>query len=291
MYVRSWLVTVGLVLVAASTGSTAATASNKVTTGAGAVRLSVLDADTAVLSYRAHGVDWAVTAEGAVNARFPNAHVSQVSFRLTYHQGSATGGTCGRYDGPPLPWLVAACKGTKGDYWAAQAWPRNAPNYGATATGVAAEDDLRLSHWRGPLPVLTVKEDWAYRRYDHLYGSLTYLGRPMFGFGTTRPGNPTDRFGVLLYLDTLDPAYGRGWRRENSFVTHRGSGIFCYGFFPHGAHPAGTGKAYRITLVGPGVLPDLLWEAKAPGPYNAAQDAIANADQQAHYTDGLCRAN
>jgi hypothetical protein len=29
------------------------------------------------------------------------------------------------------------------------------------------------------------------------------------------------------------PAYGRGWRRENSFVTTKGTGVFCYGFYRH----------------------------------------------------------
>ena len=268
-----------------------ALASNKVTTGATAVSISVVDANAAILSYRAHGSAWTVTATGAINARFPNPRAQQLSFKLVYHQGEGGSGGCRRYDGPPLPWLVAACKGVRGDYWAAQAWPRNLPNYGAPATGVAAEYDLRLSHWRGPLPTLRVGEDWTYRQYDHLYGSLTYMGRPMYGFGTTRPGNPTDRFGVLLYLDTFDPAYGPGWRRENSFVTHKGSGIFCYGFFPHPPHPSGQGKAYRLTVVGPGVLPDLYWQAKAPGLYDSARDAAANAEQRAHFTDKLCHAN
>lgn len=185
--------------------------SNKVTTGATAVHLSVVDANTAVVSYVAHGVGWSVSATGAVNARFPHPHGSQVALRFTYHKSQPSdipGGGCRRYDGPPLPWLVAACKGVRGDYWAAQAWPRNLPNYGVRATGVAAEWDLRLSHWRGPLPVLHIGLDWAYRRYDHLYGSFTYRGKPMYGFGTTGPGDPTDRFGVLLYLDTFDSAYG-----------------------------------------------------------------------------------
>ena len=29
-------------------------------------------------------------------------------------------------------------------------------------------------------------------------------------------------------------AYGSGWRRENSFLSHHGTGAFCYGFYPHG---------------------------------------------------------
>jgi hypothetical protein len=279
-----------LLLTLASPSS--AEASNKVTSGASNVALSVVDANTAVVSYTAKGRRWWVTASGAVNARFPNPSVRQVGFRLNYSQSAAAPVQCRRYVGPPLAWVVAACKGVAGDYWAVQAWQRNLPNYGVKpALPEHAEFDLRISHWKGPLPVYTVKLDWTYRRFDHLYGSLTYLGRPMYGFGTTTPGDPTDKYGVLIYLDTFNPAYGPGWRRENSFVTHKGSGIFCYGFFPHGAYPSGQGSAYRATVVGPGVLPDQMWQRKAPGPYDATKDALANAEQRAKYTDRLCRAN
>jgi hypothetical protein len=268
-----------------------ALASNKITAGATDVHLGLVDANTAVISYRVHGQRWSVTAAGAINARFPSRVVRQVGLRLTYSQSDRSG-QCRPYDGPALPWLVAACKSANGDYWAAQSWPRNLPNFGRTPARLQdAEWDLRLSHWRGALPVLTVKVDWAYRQYDHLYGSLTYRGRPMYGFGTTTPGNPTDKYGVLIYLDTFNPIYGLGWQRENSFVTHNASGIFCYGLYHHGSLPSGKGEAYRATAVGPGVLPDLMWQGSAPGPYDPAQDAIANAEQRAQYTDGLCRAN
>jgi hypothetical protein len=266
--------------------------SNKIASSAADVHLGVLDADTAVIAYRANGERWAVTATRAINARFPSPSFPQAKFHRTYSKGGHAAGECRPYDGPPLPWLVAACKGVNGDYWAAQAWPRNLPNYGVTPwRAVDAEWDLRLSHWRGPLPVLTVKVDWAYRQYDHLYGSLTYLGRPMYGFGTTPAGNPTDRHGVLVYLDTLNPVYGPGWQRENSFVTHRGSGVFCYGFYPHGTVPSGRGEAYRTTVVGPGVFPDLMWQGSAPGAFDPFADAIANAEQRTTYADRLCRPN
>lgn len=285
-----WGCLVGLVLLALAPSS--AGGSNKITSGATNVALSVVNGNTAVVSYAAKGKRWWVTASGAINARFPNPGVQQVGFRLNYSQSPGSAGQCRSYDGPALPWLVAACKGVAGDYWVVQAWQRNLPNFGVTPTlPEQSEFDLRLSHWKGPLPVFTVKLDWAYRMYDHLYGSLTYRGRPMHGFGTTTPGNPTDKFGVLIYLDSLNPAYGPGWRRENSFVTHKGSGIFCYGFFPHGAYPSGKGSAYRATVVGPGVLPDQMWQQNAPGPYDAAKDALANAEQKAQYTDKLCRAN
>jgi len=272
-----------------------ADASNKITTGATAVTLSVLGPDDAIVGYRDNGITWSAEATGATNARLPTHSADQVGFAFTYRQGGIPAdkkGTCAKYDGPPLQWLVAACKGKNGDYWAVQAWQRNLPNYGVAPTvAEQSEADLRLSHWKGPLEVFTIKQDWAYRQYDHLYGSVTYQGKPLFGFGTTSYGAPTDKYGVLIYVDTMNSEYGSGWRRENSFVTHNPSGIFCYGFFPHAPHPAGKGAQYRATVVGSGVMPDMMWQAAAPGPYDPAKDAPANAEQKAHFTDNLCKAN
>ena len=36
---------------------------------------------------------------------------------------------------------------------------------------------------------------------------------------------------------------------------------------PHGSHPAGTGTAYRLTILGPGVTPDVSVTVNAPAPY------------------------
>src|SRR5262249_13675452 len=152
--------------------------------------------------------------------------------------------------------------------------------------------DLRLSHWRGPLEVFTVKQDWAYHRYDHLYGSVSYRGRGMHGFRTDRLGAPQDRYGILVYVDTFDSSYGSGWRREMGFVTHNPTGIFCYGFYQHvlpglPPFPPGNGTAYRATVVGPGVLPDVTWEAQARGGYERDADLLANAEQRTSFTDGV----
>jgi hypothetical protein len=157
-----------------------------------------------------------------------------------------------------------------GSSWALQAWQRSLPNYGVFASGARSAWDIRLSHWTGPLAALTVKTDWTYRRFDHLYGSLMYQGKPVYGFHTTRLGSPLDGYGRLIYVDTLDSRYGSGWHRENSFVAHRPKGIFCYGFFPHRGRPAGRGTRYRATAIGPGVTPDVLWQGPTPGPYNRA---------------------
>ncbi|MFN2468912.1 MAG: hypothetical protein ABR521_12370 [Gaiellaceae bacterium] len=135
-----------------------------------------------------------------------------------------------------------------------------------------------------------MKTDWAYAgRWEHLYGSLTYRGRPMYGFGTTSYGAPLDNWGNLIYLDSFNSAYGKGWKRVDSFVSHNPTGIFCYVLGTRGNRPAGNGERYRATAVGPGVLPDVLWTGESPGPYDRARDLEANEEQRRSYSDKLCR--
>lgn len=196
--------------------------------------------------------------------------------------------TCPAYDGPTLPWLVAACRAPDGSWWAVQRWPRKLPDYGASPTPTQAAMEVHLSHWTGPLPVVEIHLNWAYKRFDHLYGRLTYRGRPVYGFRSTPRGEPRDAYGRNVFVDTYDSAYGPGWRRENSFLTHNPNGTFCYGFYPHGGHPAGDGTRYRATIRGPGVTPDVMWEGTAPGPYDpAAQEAADRAILALH--DPLCK--
>jgi hypothetical protein len=185
--------------------------------------------------------------------------------------------TCPAYHGPRLAWQVAACTAPDGSDWAVQEWQRQLPDYGVDPTPKQAAWEVHLSHWTGALPVLTVHSNWAYaRRYDHLFGTFTYDGTGVYGFRSTRNGEPLDSFGRNLYLDTFDSAYGAGWRRENSFLTHKYGGSFCYGFYPHGSHPAGKGTEYRAIIIGPGVTPDVMWHGNAPGPYNPWIQAISD---------------
>ena len=138
---------------------------------------------------------------------------------------------------------MAGCKAPDGSYWALQAWQRMLPNYGLVATPKQAVWELRLSHWSGPIAELTVNLNWAYKKYHHIFGSFTYLGKPVHGFKSTPAGVPLDTFGRNLYLDTFDSAYAKGWMRENSFLMHKNTGMFCYGFYRHGARPEGDGTA------------------------------------------------
>ena len=157
-----------------------------------------------------------------------------------------------------------ACKAADGSYWAVQRWQRLRPNYGGT-TGAW---ELRLSHWSGAIAQLDVYSSWTYGgRFQSLFGRLSYKGVGVHGFHSTSSGNPLDAYGRNLYLDTLDSHYGTGWHRENSFLAHGPSGMFCYGFYPHRGGP-GIGTNYRITVIGPGVTPDVMWTGRAPGAFD-----------------------
>jgi hypothetical protein len=231
-----------------------------------------------------------VLAWGAVNAIVPSADAQQVAFKLDYSGGygkyrtlrywQAAGWVCLPYNGPAVAWQVAACRAPDGSYWALQSWQRALPDLGETPSGQQAAWELHLSHWTGAMPVLSITLDWSYRRFDHLFGSLTYAGTGVYGFRSTPAGLPLDSFGRNIYVDTFDSSYGPGWKRENSFLTHRPNGSFCYGFYPHGSRPAGNGTGYRATVIGPGVTPDLMWQGTAPGPYNAELDAAAQTQEK-----------
>jgi hypothetical protein len=288
-----------LLLAAAGMVAAAANASQLVDRNAQGVRLAVNAKGEAMVTYTAGGKVKHVLAWGAVNAIAPTRSGVQTAFTLDYAGGwgkyhklywKTFGSACGAYDGPPLAWKVAACKAPDGSYWALQAWQRALPNYGVAPTPDQAAAELRLSHWTGALPVLTISTDWAWHQWDHLYGTFTYLGTPVYGFKATPGGNPLDSFGRNIYLDTFNSTYGSGWKRENSFLTHTGTGAFCYSFNPHGSHPAGKGTQYRATVEGPGVTPDVMWQGNAPGPYDKTLDAQAN-DAIAQLGDPKCKPN
>ena len=294
---RTGLIALGVALALAV--PLGADASQLVDRNAIGVKLQVNRRGQALLTYYARGQVRHVLAWGAVNAVPPTAGRPQTAFRLDYSGGWGTyrrdvwktfRNVCRPYSGPVLAWFVTACTAPDGSHWALQAWQRELPNYGIAPTGVQASWELRLSHWRGALPVVTIGVDWAYRRYDHLFGSFLYDGLPVYGFRSTSIVSPLDRFGRNVYVDTLDSSYGPGWRRENSFLTHSGTGTFCYGFYPHGVRPPGKGTRYRATVIGPGVTPDVTWEGTAPGAYDSVVDRqMADVQRALVGTDPLCR--
>jgi hypothetical protein len=288
-----------LVVIAAAVFASTARASTLIDRNAHGIKFAVNSKGEALLTYTSAGKLKHVLAWGAVNAIAPTRARAQVDFKLDYAGGwgkyhtlywKTFKGSCGAYDGPALAWSVAACTAPDGSYWALQAWQRMLPNYGVAPTAAQSVWELRLSHWTGDLPVLSISTDWAWHQWDHLYGSFTYGDSPVYGFRSTPGGNPLDTFGRNVYVDTFDSSYGSGWKRENSFLTHTGTGVFCYSVNPHGAHPAGKGTKYRATVEGPGVTPDVMWQGDAPGAYDKVADLAANT-QITQLGDKQCRAN
>jgi hypothetical protein len=297
-----------------------AAASQLIARNAANVRLAVNRHGTALITYNSGGKLTHLLAWGAVNARFRPVRnvVPQVRFKLDYSGGWGTyrrsvwknfHSACRPYDGPNLAWFVTACKAPNGSYWALQSWQTALPDLGFPPW-LAPQRTwwLHLSHWTGPLAKLDVYSDWVYSgRWQELFGEYTYRGKGIRGFGTTRVGAPTDGYGRLLYLDTHNaPAYGRGWRRENSFVSHGPPGIFCYGFWPFDpyvggyAHPKGTphrkrgpglGDMYRITVEGPGVTPDVMWQGPGLHTYDRTNPNDVAYEHQMNATLDSIRGN
>jgi hypothetical protein len=266
----------------------AAEASKLVARDATQVRLAVDAKGQALVTYRLGGRVHHVLATGAVD--------EQTTMRLDYSGGRGAWRSfvnrARPYDGPALPWLVTAVEAPDGSYWALQEWQRKLPNKGATpGTAIQRAWELHLSHWRGTeLPQLEVWTDWVYHgRFKHLFGRYAYKGKPVFGGANTPAGVPLDALGRNLYLDTLDSAYGQGWKRENSFLTHAPLGSFCYGFYRHGS-VAGDGSRYRITVMGPGATPVVMWEGADPGSYSPAlDDQLHELQRQVVGSDPRCQ--
>ena len=282
------LVALSIVVVSSLALAGSASASQLIDRNATNIKLKVSRDGKAMLTYRARGRQWNVLAWGAVNALHPSEVRNQVQFRLDRAGGWGTFGrrlefenACRPYDGPPLAQLVTACKAPDGSYWAVQRWQRALPNLGMTPwLPEQSAWALHLSHWTGPLAVLEGWTDWSWSgRYHHIFGRLTYLGRAVHGFKTNQFGARKDKYGRLVYLDTFGSKHGPGWRRENSFVTHKGTGVFCYNF--RARNPLEGGYAY------PRGLPR---RASRPGQRRGVQDDRGGAGRDARREVGGSRA-
>src|SRR3954451_13942252 len=249
------------------------------------VSLKADDSGHAVVSYTVDGRQRHVIAWGALNAKPVPGQlgVPQERFKLDYSGGwgfkrdatwwQSMPDTCTPYDGPALAYLVLACKAGDGTYWALQAWQQELPNLGVPAwTPKQLSVDLQLSHFSAgdTIARLEVHNDWVNtQRAHHIFGQLTYAGLPVYGFSTTPQGAPLDGYGRLVFLDTYNSKLGPGWMRENSFVAQNPTGAFCYGFYERppypgypdvGTRPAASGERYRLSVIGPGVSPDVAYE-------------------------------
>ncbi|MHB8470014.1 MAG: hypothetical protein ACYDCH_09700 [Gaiellaceae bacterium] len=284
------------------------------------LKLAVNQKGEALLTYQAAGKLKHVLVWGAVDALQPLQGEHQVAFKLDYSGGYGKyhkvywltfKNQCLKYSGPVLPNVIAECKAPDGSFWAVQQWPQPLPDLGFTPwTPQLRAQWLEVSHWTSDVAKLTAYTDWVYGgRFQQVFGQMTYRGNPVYGFGTTNVGAPTDGFGRLIYLDTHNSIYGSGWRRENSFVPHNPTGVYCYGFYPFDPtrggyqHPPGqtamrgpgTGDLYRLTASGPGVTPNVAIAVKALHPYDATnEDDASYQDAQAallqSYGDKSCMA-
>ena len=261
------------------------------------VKLAVNKRGEALVTYTlASGGIRRVLVWGAVDARTADASVPQVRFRYDYAGGwgayrrlywKTFVNACRPYDGPALPYLVAACKAPDGTYWALQTWQRNLPLLGFDAFRPEHTAwELHVSHWSGALPQLDVSTNWTYGgAFQGVFGRFTYAGAPVHGFSSTATGNPNDRYSRNVYIDTFNSAYGAGWRRESGILVHRGTGAFCHSFVPQKPfpgypssemRPAAPGERYRVTVMGPGVTPVVMWEGAGLGAYDASRDEQFN---------------
>jgi hypothetical protein len=184
----------------------------------------------------------------------------QAGYWTTFRNG------CRPYDGPALAYLIAACKAPDGSYWAVQSWQRGLPLLGFDAwKPEQLAYETHVSHWIGPLPELELYAHWTYEgRFQGVFGRFTYLGQPVHGFGASSSGNPRDRYGRNVYIDTFNSPYGAGWKRESGILLHSPNGTFCHSFVPQRPFPGypsqavrapAPGERYRATVMGPGVTP------------------------------------
>ena len=266
------LATVLLVVAAPATGSEPLTDPN--------IKLGSLQVNAkgeALITYtRSDGRPRRVLVWGAVNALPPSVEVPQVRFRWDYAGGwgkyrqgkywTRFKNRCRPYDGPPLPMLVAACKAPDGSYWTIQAWQRRLPLLGFDPWLPQHTNwELHVAHWSGALPVLEALPNWTYDgRSQGVFGRYSYLGAPVYGLSSNAKGVPKDKYGRNLYIDTLNSAYGSGWKRESGILTHKSTGTFCHSFVPQRPfsgypsqeiRPQAAGERHRITVGGPGVTP------------------------------------
>ena len=273
------------------------------------VSLKVNGKGEALVSYRrSDGRPRNVLVWGALNARPPSTEVPQVRFKWDYAGGwgkyrdgkywTRFKDRCRPYDGPPLPMYLVGCKAPDGTYWTIQLWQRRLPLLGFDPWLPHHTNwELHVAHWSGPLPVLEVSPNWTYGgAWQGLFGRYSYLGFPVYGFGNNAKGVPTDKYGRNLYIDTLNSAYGPGWKRESGILTHKGTGTFCHSFVPQKPfagypsqeiRPPASGERYRITAGGPGVTPVVqvevqgLQDADRPrdAEFDAAFDRIMAGDR------------
>jgi hypothetical protein len=209
---RARVAVLGAVLACTLLVAGSAQSSRPVASDARVVSLAVNAHGEALLVYRSGAATRHVLAWGMSDLR-----IDYSGGWRRYHRRYWRGfrGSCGRYTGPRLPYVIAACTASDGSHWAVQGVP---------------ERSFEVSHWRGPLARVQKGMAWAYDgRFQVLFGRVTYARAPV----ALRP----------VRLDT----WRGNWNRERPFSTHA-SGSFCYGLYPNSGGP---GWKYRVSVSGP----------------------------------------
>jgi hypothetical protein len=231
--------------------------------------------DVALVTYKVRGEPRHVLYWGARNWADDFSRDYSGGWKSKVANWKAFPNHCKPYTGPQLTLVVAACDAADGSHWALQSWSRLWANYG----GDTAATELYISHWTGPAGDLAIQTDWGYHgKHQHLWGTFTFHGKAVFGDHWTLTGVPTDAKGRNIYVD-----YGENgaWHRENSFLTHKDTGGFCYLFGTQGGRAQGVqAQAYRATAIGPGVSPLVRTDFAPPAAYSESADAQANAEQE-----------
>ena len=255
-----------------------------------------VNGDTALISYTTMGKRRHLLAWGAINALPSGSQLPQTAFRRDFSGGWKSRGRviwahfvdrCRPYTGPSLPFIVATCTAPDGTYWAVQAWQRLLPMRGFEPWKASqAAMEFHLSHWSGPVAQLEISPNWTYGgQWQGLFGRMTYTGAPVFGTRTPS-ASKRDTYGRFVYIDTRNSVYGPGWKHDAGKVLHLRNGAFCYSFVPQTPPPGypdnaprgpAVGDLHRVTVMGPGVTPDVQWEGPPLGPFDPAQDAAYNA--------------
>ena len=221
----------------------------------------------ALITYtRTNGAARHVLVWGALNALSPTSGSRRCGSRPTTRAAGASTETssywktfknaCRPYDGPQLADFVAGCEAPDGSYWAVQSWQRILPVRGFPPwLDSQSALELHVSHWTGPLADVELYDDWPFsHETEGIFGQFTYDGQPVYGFGTTSVGAPTDRYGAASTSTRWTRSYGPGWKRETAIVLRNPDGTFCYSFWPTndvrpGTRPTragGPGAAYRV---------------------------------------------
>ena len=182
-----------------------------------------------------------------------------------------------------------------------QAWQRLLPMRGFDPwTALQSSYGFNVSHWTGALAELDVTQNWTYDgSWTALDGRLTYNGQPVFGYKTPSATKRGDGYARYAYIDTHDSVYGPGWRHDAAKVLHVGNGAFCYSFVPQSPPPGypseesrgpAPGDLERVTVLGPGVTPDVQWVGPGLGAYDPQQDQIYNQrfDELVGPNDKVC---